>query len=407
MKISTKKIRILYIDIYLGGHHFSYTKNLIQRLIEKGCLVDILTTRGALDNFSYKEFVDVLPRDISVFNIVNDAFTKLPLPQTLRTWIALKIAFSSLKKNVKNEYDLIFFPNFSGIYQAIGFLGSPFGKNRIFGLLISIRFHLSRVNIRNSFSFKDFIHERLFFRFLANNQLAGAITIDPELLNDQKVIDHGCSRKIKYFEHPFSVKKSGKRKYARAKYGIKQKTIAILVFGTLTQRKAIDTLIDAAADPRLNRRVTVILAGVPDGSVSDTLRSRHAQELRKNELLIEELRFVSEEEESELFSATDIVWVAYRNFYDTSGVLMSAYINSKPVIGCNVGHISRAISHDKTGIIVNPESYEDVLTALINLTSSIEIRDHYGENGRIIAKYRNPDKFFKSIVNEGIRICCD
>lgn len=398
-------MKVLYVDVYISGHHVDYSRNIVSRLVRKKCEVTILTTTTALDAVGYKNFLATLPELVSVHRVIDVGSINRALPQAVRTWLALRSAFDVLKNDYGESYGVVFLPNVSGIYQAFGLLGSPFGKARIVGMLVSIRYHLARLGLAKAGGLKDVLLEALFFRFLRNINLTRLITIDPFLLSDKKTTSYKFSQKIKFLEHPFTCLPLANRRFSRARLGVKEKSVVVLVFGALSRRKAVDTLIAAAANDALNGRITVVVGGTPDKAVIETLASKNAQYLRSNGLLIERLEFVSEVEESELFAAADIVWVAYRNFYDTSGVLLSAYVNAKAVIGCDRGYINWSINNDKTGLVVDPNLPHEVVSALLQLVSSDGSRELYGDRGKNIAKSRDPERFFAAIVEDIVDAC--
>jgi hypothetical protein len=140
-------------------------------------------------------------------------------------WLAVRSAFNQLEKVRDRKYDAIFLSNCSGIYQAIGLLGSPFGNEKLMGMLVSVRYHLSRLGMCKSAGLKDLILEQLFFRFLSNKAVSRVITIDPLLLNDSKTMVHECFWKLKCLEHPFTVTQATDRSLARANLGVKDVTV--------------------------------------------------------------------------------------------------------------------------------------------------------------------------------------
>ena len=398
--VPTTEKKVLYVDVFLGGHHITYSKNIISELFKKSAKVDILTLNTAYQSEGYRDFVLSLPGGARVFDIVDiDAIDKR-LPNPIKYWLALRSSLRKLKGVSGTNYDVIFISDISNLFKAFGLLGSPFGGVSIVALLISSRLQLNSSHWSRSARLKRFIEEKLFFNLLRNNKVTRIITIDNTLANNTNLWRNRSAEKLRLLEVPFTVSCSSDSTLARKQLGACKGSLIVLVFGALSHRKAVDSIIDAAASNRLNGRVTVLLVGVADDDIRETLNTPTSNELRKRGLLLEFLRYVSDTEEDEYFAAADIVWVAYRDFYDTSGVLLSAYAHSKPVIGCDKGHIASCVRKDKTGYVVNPDDREAIISKLQILSASPEKRMVLGRRAGEIAQRRKPEAFFAKVVEE-------
>ena len=64
-------------------------------------------------------------------------------------------------------------------------------------------------------------------------------------------------------------------------------------------------------------------------------------------------------------------------------VFLEANAFGKPVIGGNTGGVPDAIVHKETGLLVDPNSTEDISNAIIYLLENSSEAHRLGENGRI------------------------
>ena len=392
------KKTILYVDIYIGGHHPSYSRGILLNLIKMDIDVILLTAVNALHSPAYRELLNDLSGRVTLCPLINVNNTATFVPEPIRVWFSLRRALHLLKKNTDLNYDGVFIANLSGVYQAIALLGSPFGHIPISGLMVTVRYHLGQLGLDSSVKIKRYFQEMLFIALLRKSIVRNIIAIDATLHDHPRTKLYINSSKLVILEHPWVFSRLQDYSVARRKLGASEAVLIVLVFGALSRRKAIDTLLVAASHPSLLGHIMVIVAGQPDNQTFEIMRSESALILRARGLLLERLLFVDEQEESLLFAASDVVWVAYRNFLDTSGILLSAYYNAKPVIGCQKGIIAQSIEKNSTGIKIDPESSDEAVRALHTLLS-VELRRQMGTNGKKVVQSRDPERFFDAVAD--------
>jgi phosphatidylinositol alpha-1,6-mannosyltransferase len=62
----------------------------------------------------------------------------------------------------------------------------------------------------------------------------------------------------------------------------------------------------------------------------------------------------------------------------------------KPVIASRIGGVGDAVHHEENGLLVNPDSPEEISQALTRLCQDNELRQKLGNKGKELAKRKTP-----------------
>lgn len=208
---------------------------------------------------------------------------------------------------------------------------------------------------------------RLASRIIAVSQAVKETLIAAGLPGEKiVVIPNGIS--LAPFETP------GSRETVRAKYGIPPDAPLVVAIGRLAPEKGFDVLLDALE--HLQARfpdVHCILAGT--GPEENTLRAR--ADLQKVRVVMP--GFV--EDTASLLAAADVVAVPSRQ--EGQGIVaLEAMAARKPVVASYVGGLPETILGGETGLLVPPESPQELAGALTALLTDSERRAAMGEAGR-------------------------
>ncbi len=163
---------------------------------------------------------------------------------------------------------------------------------------------------------------------------------------------------------------------------LKNKKI-ILTVGRLVERKGHDMVIKAMPE---------ILKSVPNAIyliVGDGPDKNKLENLVNQLSLRDHVRFLGAVPQKDLaayYSICDVFIMPSRQLAngDVEGfgiVYLEANLFGKPVIGGNIGGTAEAIVNGKTGILVNPESTEDIAGATIELLSNKAYAERLGMQG--------------------------
>jgi glycosyltransferase involved in cell wall biosynthesis len=115
-------------------------------------------------------------------------------------------------------------------------------------------------------------------------------------------------------------------------------------------------------------------------------------------------QYIPNEEVYKYYSAADLVVQPYRSATQ-SGILNVAYGFLKPVVVTRVGGLEEFVEHEKTGIIVEPESSDEIIRGVrrfFDLSDKVDFRGHIEEmvNNN---KFRNLHELFENILADSYK----
>ncbi len=181
-----------------------------------------------------------------------------------------------------------------------------------------------------------------------------------------------CNKKIKVI-YP-GIKMPSLKKYDHKKY--KNKFI-LLTVARLTKRKGQDMVIKIFN--RLSEKIPNLYYYIA-GEGPDR---KYLEKLSNNNPRIKFLGKVNEEKKWELLQACDIFVMPSRNIKgDAEGFgisFLEAALVKKPSIAGKSGGVKEAVINYETGILVNPESENDIFNGIIKLANDFDLRNNLGE----------------------------
>jgi glycosyltransferase involved in cell wall biosynthesis len=166
------------------------------------------------------------------------------------------------------------------------------------------------------------------------------------------------------------------RESARAALGVKEDEVMVLSMGRLVEQKDFLTAVEAAALARTrNAKLKFFIAG--EGPQRPMLEESIARLKVQDGVRLIGLR----DDEPELLAAADIVLMTSR-FEGMSLFLLESMAAGKPVVGTSVIGMTHAGVHEKTMLLVPPQSPAPTADALLRLASDPDLRLQMGRNGR-------------------------
>jgi glycosyltransferase involved in cell wall biosynthesis len=390
-------VRVLIFEPHASGHHANYVSWLVEAARSKQWNTVIATSPAALSHPSLcsisRERDDVQIHEIQDFAIAPAARegTLGLMRRELRYWQVLKKSVEDIC--AKTPVDSIILPYLDYCFYAIAALGAP-----VKGLpwcAISMRLAVTHdeTNERSRMPWKWRIAKRI----LRDRNLKSIFVINPSVQHippnwhPLKLL-----KKIRYLADPADLKVAGSHSAARTSLGVSDTALAILAFGALDERKGIDSLLATLASEDALRNCVVILAGIQSPSMRTQMRTQAYIRLQAEKRLIVFDRFLSDAEQTLVFTAADVVWVGYRNHSYMSGVLVLAGKAGLPVVGTAGGEIGQLIARQGLGAVARIDHPADVSNALIGLLDP-EARTAMGRKAR---------EFFANhtVENFGIRV---
>lgn len=240
-------------------------------------------------------------------------------------------------------------------------------KNVFFhGVFLGAKFHLSEFNIRHHQKFKIF-HKFLFIYLLSLRQVNSLITNDYLLLKYVKNKYSYLKSKIFFLHDPKEFNYSYSKIYARKNLKIKQNDFCVLIYGALIDSKGILELLKIFDEKKLKQEVKVIIAGKLIQDLDNFLIKKTIQKYTKLNKIYLFDNWQDEKKESQLFFASDIIWIGYKNYSSPSGVLYQAAASRKPVIVSKVGIINQTTLRYKLGISANINNPKSIVKAIYRL----------------------------------------
>jgi glycosyltransferase involved in cell wall biosynthesis len=259
---------------------------------------------------------------------------------------------------------LVVVPYVDYFWYALPLTGSPFGGTPWVGITMRANFHHAQVGVKAPREpLVNAVKAQLFRRALRTRGLKTLLTIDPTLTEwcagtrgnrEGRRGLHGAA--VQYLADPFPDTRANEPQLARARLGLGAGK-HLLVYGAITERKGIQELVTALAQRRGGDKPTLVIAGEQDDETRAFLGSSEA--LSPAAVVMD--RFISAEDELDLFSACDVIWLGYKGHYGMSGVLVQAYRFGKPVIATADGLIGWFCRTGELGPVV-----EDLSVASIN-----------------------------------------
>jgi D-inositol-3-phosphate glycosyltransferase len=153
---------------------------------------------------------------------------------------------------------------------------------------------------------------------------------------------------------------------AKQKLGISCAEKTILFFGHIRPYKGLDYLVAAFQQIALREQsYRLIIAGEPKKESVQSWREiqQTIERGRIGEQVIQQIRFISDEETEMFFKAADVLVLPYTEVFQ-SGVLFLAYNFGLPVIATDVGSLRDDIVEGETGYICRPSDAADLARAI-------------------------------------------
>jgi len=166
----------------------------------------------------------------------------------------------------------------------------------------------------------------------------------------------------------------------RRQYGWGDSPVVAYV-GHLTQRKGVLALLKAmpivwAANPT----VKLLLAGTPTEAFTPTLEKWVAQftQQQPNRVVVKEN--FTETEKANLFATCDIL--VFPSQEESFGIVfLEAWACYKPVIGVNIAAIPSVVTHNKDGLLVEPDNIKHLVQTISVLLNNPDYRHQLGQAG--------------------------
>jgi glycosyltransferase involved in cell wall biosynthesis len=328
---------LLIIEPHGSGHHAIYVERMVEAAMATGRRVILGTTPSfQSDYLSGRRLGGVLrPEDLLLCDWRGPADVGFGAWSLIKKewayWDYFRRVFRAACQRV--EVGEVFIPYFDYLIHAMALRGSPFDGVPVSGVAMRVNFHFAEAGVLAPPQRLSGVKERLFKRFLSNSNLKHVYCIDPSLkAYAQQKFSGELGQKVAYLPDPVDPPVRGACPVVtRSAMGLPEAGKILLVYGSIEPRKGLSWLLQGLGQGGLDEW-TVVVAGAQVDSSTAMLRQDEAQTMVNAGKLILLNRRISDEEEQQLFAASDAVWVNYVEFYQMSGVFVKAAVYGRPAI---------------------------------------------------------------------------
>jgi len=359
--------KILIIETEYEGHYLAgYIKYILRSFKNQKVSITLLTSVEAKKKASGA--IKILKAEKVKFNIetiqnlkiTNYSSAQLIINQ-IRLYFAIKEKFRKINSFVKFHHVIV--TSIQKFDKSLVFFGSPFQNVSFTGIYLGAKFHLTKFRISYQSRF-NYLEKIFFKKLLCIPTLQNIITNDYLLKKYLQSENWNNSDKLHFLHDPKEFNFSFGKSYSRKKLRIPKKGTVILVYGALIDSKGIIELLSIFKN-KLDKNIRVILAGKQVGkSQSLSVNDNFINQLKMKKKIFLFNNWINEKKEALLFSATDIVWIGYKNYSSPSGVFYQAIHKSIPMLISNDGLINKLNNKIKVGYAVNIYDSLDIIKGI-------------------------------------------
>ncbi len=185
----------------------------------------------------------------------------------------------------------------------------------------------------------------------------------------------------------------------REKYEILPERKIFLSFGFIDEKKNVVNILKAMqklSAAEASKSCLLVVGKIHpkyQSSLTETLEK--TQKLRPELQIALESRFVDDDEMESFVSQSDVISVAYVNFYSSSGVIGLAARHNKPVIATKFGVVGNLAREYKLGLTVDGHNTEEIKDAICYFLAN---ENTFPENAGIFVKNHSSESFIKTLL---------
>ena len=361
-------MRLLVIDLHnTGGHYPAYCRAVYCEAKRRRWQVVSAMTAEAQLHSSYSGLRDILEDGCEL--VTASGVSCLRFHSRALRWLEAQVAvFFAIRSAFKQACrlgrpDVAYIVDCDSWYPIASLLGSPTPTVPFVTVALGVRYHHKQLGMITSDLSKISGHiQRVFFeRFMGSSGLGYVLTPDEAL---SKCYQQRVQARLRYIPDIADLPSLIDKCEARRELGLIESAQVLLSYGGLSKRKGIQQLLDVLSDERCPPSVVALIAGEADPQTTALLHSEAAETLRTRGRLHWLGGFLDDTGTKLVFSAADVAWLGYRDFYKSSGFLWQASLAGLPIIGCRDGLIGHLVDRHELGLTVDPNDHNEVLSAV-------------------------------------------
>ena len=381
-------MRLLILGAEAASHHMLHVRLIAEAALARGWDVALATTPRSLVHPGGRSVADRLGMRMPIY-LMPEVGGDRPGHQPLRNLEEqreqlARFREAALEARAEFAPDLVYFVDLDSVAQAVAKTPDPFSGLQWAGMLIRLPFHHEAVGVRNPELAPDW-EAPLFQGLLRRGDMHSLCTIDESLDEFARREGVDPDGKLGWVPDTCDLVELPPREEARRRLGIPPDRAVLLIHGELTPRKNVHTALEAVASSFALGNVGVLLSGRQSIEVGEDLRSRAAQTLVREGRLWQMNRFLVGAEQEDAFAAADIAWLAYRDFFGMSAVLVQAGRAALPVVACKDGLIGWLTARHELGPAIDSSNPREAAAALLRLVASPDVARSFGKSGSKMA----------------------
>lgn len=260
--------------------------------------------------------------------------------------------------------------------------------------------------VPSSADFKEVIKHKLAIfrkyltvRFMARNKNIKKIFI----FNDHSTVQH-LNQKLNtkvftYLSDPvLNYPNADAFLTIREKHKIAPDRIIYLAFGMIDAKKNVATIIEAAtllpAEGASKLCILVVGKVKDDYQIVLEKAMENAQKYRPELQIEQEKRFVTDPEMESYVRQSDVISLAYVNFYSSSGVIGLSARHNKPILATKFGVVGEQTHAYELGITVDARKKEDITEALKKFINPKTTYPHFAQK---FVEDHSPEKYVTTL----------
>ncbi len=366
---------ILVYDCEETGHHIEYIEYFTQYLLNNEqsglrlfCLVHpkTLATNKVLIGQLVKENISFIPLSEEDLNKIERE--KGTLKRSLIEENILRIYVEKL------DIHHLCFLNIDPYQYIVGKWAWTKSKLSVSGILFQPYFRIPIYDVNGKFNWSAYFtrfRKYLQLIWLRQNKALKALHV----FNDNKgVVAMNTTFGIRgdvfrYLPDPILKRTIAKGFSLKEKYQIEEKSLILLCFGSISERKNILNILEATKllSSKVTNEIVVLIVGrcpnkMYEAKIAAT--SANIEHSAANIRVIQDGQFISVEEMESIFEQSDIVLIPYLDFYVSSGVLGHAAKHGKRVVASEEGVIGDLVSEYQLGTLCKPTIASSISEAI-------------------------------------------
>ena len=332
---------ILIIEPNVDGHYGDYLYKITDFFLQKGLKVCIAIDSGdeakffldnKLSNLDRFERVEIYRFPMldrrKKYNAINNLISQINF------WKIYKKIYKKI--SYKIEIDYVFIPYIDRVIYSFSIFGSPFEMTPLSCITMGLTFHhfavwcsLNNFNLLNLETYKFFAFKKILK--LVSIDYIYTIDITLEKYSNQQQSKYW--KKIKYFPDPVENFSLIDATLARKYFGIQNNDLTLLIYGSMGIRKNISGAVRWIIKmKKKSLKINLLIVGRQSDEVKSLLNKLSLRNESQGAVQIFILdKFASTEEEIFAFSASNLVWLNYTNFFQMSGLMIRSGILDLPM----------------------------------------------------------------------------